>query len=146
MTAPLKSLLFVTLLAATTMLSAACNDQAAETSTYDGTVGDGLIDFVDTIDALADILADIESVDDCAEAKDPLNYQVDRLRELQGVVGSLSVQSWAQVPRSLDERRRGAIRRFNAEAVRVMMDRKRGILLRDVIVDVPGLIYPELQG
>ena len=146
MTAPLKSLMYVTLLAASIMLSTACNDQAAESSSYEGTVGDGMLEFVDTIDALADILADIQSVDDCAEAKAPLNYQIGRLRELHGVVGSLSVQSWAQMPRSLDDRRRAAIRRFNAEAVRVMMERKRGIMLRDVIADVPGLIYPELQG
>lgn len=125
--------------------AAGCSRESANQSAYEGTVGDGMIAFIDTIDALADILASIQSLEDCAEAKAPLTYQIDRLRELHGVVGSLSVQSWAQMPRSLDKRRRAAINRFNAEAVRVMIKRERGTALRDVIVDVPALIYPELQ-
>ena len=67
------------------------------------------------------------------------------LRIRRQMVGSLSLQSWARMPRSLDERRRAAITHFNAEAVRVMIKRERGLVLREVFVDVPSLIYAEQQ-
>jgi hypothetical protein len=126
-----------------------CNGETteqADLSAYDGTVGDAVIEFVDTIGALADILADIDDLEDCDEAQQPIAFQVNRLRDLHRLIGGMSVEVWAEMPRSLDEKRRAAIRRFNAEAVRVLINRERAAVLRDVIADVPALIYPETQG
>lgn len=122
-----------------------CNSESSDDAPYDGTLGDAMIEFVDTVGALADILSDINNLDDCHEARGPISYQVKRLRQLHGVVGSMSVKTWAEMPRSLDEKRRAEIRRFNAEAVRVLIKQERGVVLRDLIEDVPALIYPELQ-
>ena len=126
-----------------------CNSETteqADRAAYNGTAGDAVIEFVDTISAVADILADIDDLDDCHKAKEPLAFQVSRLRELHGIIGGMSAKAWAKMPRSLDAKRRAAIRRFNAEAVRVLIERERGAALRDVIADVPALIYPEMQG
>ena len=120
--------------------------QEAGEAAYEGTIGDAMADFVEAIEAMADILSDVQSLEDCAGAKAPLEAQVERLRGLHGVVGSLSLQSWARMPRSLDDRRRAALTRFNAEAVRVMIKRERGLVLREVFSDVPSLIYAEQQG
>lgn len=132
------------ILALALVVAAACDEgRPPETPSYEGTVGDAVIEFVDTIGAMADILADIDDLEDCKQAKEPLALRVSRLRETHAVIGDLSPQAWAQMPRSIDERRQEAIRRFNAEAVRVMIERERGLLLRDVIIDVPTLIYPK---
>lgn len=124
-----------------------CNRDSDRAATaYEGTVGDAMLEFVDTIDALADILAGVNDLDDCKNVREPLAFQIDRLRQTRSVIGDLSEGAWAQMPRSLDEKRQAAIRRFNAEAVRVLIEREQGLELRDVIADVPALIYPEARG
>ncbi len=107
---------------------------------YDGTVGDAMIDFIDTVEEIAEILADVDSIEDCESVKASLAARVERLERIHALVGGFTAQTWQRMPSSLAESRASAMRRFNAEAARVMLDNRRARVLRDVLRNVPDLL------
>jgi hypothetical protein len=136
-----RTLLLTFALGATVVLASGCSGEPEPTDgPYEGTVGDAMIDFIATIDEIAEILADVDSVEDCESAKAPLAERVERLRGIHELVGDFSSETWDRMPSSLGKSRRAATRRFNAEAVRVLLDRPRARVLGEVLLDVPDLI------
>jgi hypothetical protein len=137
----MRTLLVVSLLV---FSGTACLGERGETA-YQGTLGDAMAEHIETIENLGMDLSSIHDVDDCRAARSTLIERVATLRRLQRVVGLTDVATWKSMPQSLEERRETAVRKFNAEGFRVFRDGPKAALLRDVLAEVPALIYPEYR-
>jgi hypothetical protein len=135
----LLSILIVTVTALT-----GCRGRT-EDAAFDGTLGDAMAEFIAAIEGLADDLSTIGDVNDCRAAKGSIEEHVRLLRRLSPIVAVLDAETWKGMPRTVIERRDYAVRSFNREAVRVLVDRDRAQVLRVVVGEVPSLIYLDFQ-
>ena len=119
----------------------ACRGASRENA-FEGTLGDAMIEFIENVEELAGDMTAIDSVGDCRDAESRIEGRVETLRRLHPIVDTFTAETWKEMPQGLIERRDQALRSFNQEAVRVLLDRDRAAVLRHALRDVPSLIYP----
>lgn len=113
-------------------------------SSYPGTRGDAMLEFVQVVEDISDSLAVIDSVERAEKSLPTISGQVGQLEKLHGIVGASSAKAWSAMPSGIGGRREEAILRFNAQAVRVLMDRERAAVLRETVGRVqPLLVTPQ---
>jgi hypothetical protein len=128
----------------TTAAPAGCHEPSGGRP-FDGTLGDAMVEFVAAIEGLSADLAGVDDIADCRAVKPSIERRMRLLRRLSPIVASLGAETWKGMPQGIVDRRDEALRAFNREAVRVLLDRERAAVLREVVGEAPPLIYLDYQ-